>query len=135
MGATFEISLLKRNKDPEPLGSMDESAVTFNRYNKGLLIAAGRLHHNSIQASMFMKFAAKFRNLARLKFRSPEKTYFGHFCFINFIPETNTVVFGSVGPVVEMETEECDKLDVDVEGNIIPKLEDEDLAQLTPSAH
>ena len=106
----FEISVMKEGEEPRALGSMRESAITFNRYNKGLLIAAGKLTYDGDQNSVYMKFAARYRNKAHLKFRNSKKTYLGDFCFINFIPETQTVVFGSVGPVVEMDTERYEEL-------------------------
>lgn len=104
MDKTFEITVLKRGSEPLVLGTMPEEAITFNRYNEGLLIAAGKLSRNSLQTDAFMKFETLFRNKALMQFQGEEKTYFGEFCFINFIPETHTVVFGSVGPVIEVDT-------------------------------
>mgnify|MGYP003677703617 CR=1 FL=1 len=100
MNDTYTICVLRDGYPPLTLGSMREKAITFNRYNKGLLIAAGKLTSDDTQNDAFMTFAAKFRNKARMRFTGPEATYLGDFCFINFIPETHTVVFGSVGPVV-----------------------------------
>lgn len=113
MDDEFEISVLKDSEEPRCLGTMRESAITFNRYNKGLLIAAGKLSYDGDQNSVYMKFAARYRNKAHLKFRNSKKTFFGDFCFINFIPETQTVVFGSIGPVVEMDTDRCETVNVE----------------------
>ncbi|MEX0297576.1 MAG: hypothetical protein AB3N28_00800 [Kordiimonas sp.] len=108
MTDAYQICVLKDELPPITLGTMAADSITFNRYNKGLLIAAGKLTSDSIQHDVFMTFAARFRNKAFMKFTGAEKTYFGDFCFINFIPETHTVVFGSVGPVIEVETASLD---------------------------
>lgn len=125
MEDVFEISVLKEGEEPRCLGTMRESAITFNRYNKGLLIAAGKLSYDDTQ-NMYMKFAARYRNKAQLKFRNSKKTYLGDFCFINFIPETQTVVFGSVGPVVEIDTDRYEKLVIEY-GEDLTHLPDEEM--------
>lgn len=112
MNNTYTICVLRDNYPPLTLGSMREKAITFNRYNKGLLIAAGKLTSDDAQNDAFMTFAAKFRNKARMRFTGQEATYLGDFCFINFIPETHTVVFGSVGPVVEVATSSQNNEDI-----------------------
>jgi len=100
----FQISVIHKNNAHKILGTMAERTISFNRYNKGLLVAAGRLNHDTIDGSIFVEFSARFRNLERLKFQNSQKTYYGDFCFINFIPEISTVVFGSVGPITEHDT-------------------------------
>lgn len=124
MNDVFEICVMKEGEEPRCLGSMRESAITFNRYNKGLLIAAGKLSYDDTQNNAYMRFAAKFRNKAPLRFRNSKKTYFGDFCFINFIPETQTVVFGSIGPVLEIDTERYEELVLEYECDFIPDLTD-----------
>lgn len=104
MNKSFEISVLAHGKEPVALGTMPESAITFNRYNKGLLIAAGKISNTDAQQSMYMKFATQFGNTAQFKFQNIDKTYYGEFTFINFDPETFTVVFGSVSPIQEVDT-------------------------------
>ena len=80
---------------------MEGRHVTHNRYNEGLLIGAGKLHNSDGQKKSFLSLSARYRNKAELEFKGEESTYRGIFCFINFIEETNTVVFGSIGPVKE----------------------------------
>ncbi len=117
MTDTYQICVLKDEQPSITLGTMAADSITFNRYNKGLLIAAGKLTSDDMQNDMFMTFSARFRNKAYMRFMGAEKTYFGDFCFINFIPETHTVVFGSVGPIIEVETASLDDGDEDVPNN------------------
>jgi len=98
---TYEINLLHTNGSKDCLGHMEERHVTHNRYNEGLLIGAGKLHNSDIQKQAFLRNSTLFRNTATLEFKGKNKTFRGTFCFINFIPETNTVVFGSIGSVTE----------------------------------
>lgn len=97
----YEINMIHANGKKECLGFMEEKHVTYNRYNEGLLIGAGRLHNSDARRDVFCTFAARYRNKAELEFKSKNKAFQGTFCFINFIPESHTVVFGSVGPVYE----------------------------------
>jgi len=97
----FEISIIHDDGSRDCLGHMEARHVTYNRYNEGLLIGAGKLLNTNQQKGMFLRHSTKYRNKAELEFRSREITYQGTFCFINFLPETNTVVFGSIGPVYE----------------------------------
>jgi len=97
----FEINIIHEDGSKDCLGNMEARHVTYNRYNEGLLIGAGKLLNSSKQKKLFLKHSTKYRNKAELEFKSRDITYEGTFCFINFLPETNTVVFGSVGPVYE----------------------------------
>jgi len=97
----FEVNIIHANGSKECLGNMEARYVTYNRYNEGLLIGAGKLRNTSVQKEMFLKHATKYRNKAELEFKGQDIMYQGTFCFINFLPETGTVVFGSVGPVYE----------------------------------
>jgi len=80
---------------------MEERHVTYNRYNEGLLIGAGKLHNSDMRREGFIDHGARYRNKAELEFRGKDRVFTGTFCFINFIPEIHTVVFGSIGPVHE----------------------------------
>ena len=61
----------------------------------------GNMMNRPLLISDLIEHAARYRNKARMEFRLKNKTYEGDFCFINFIPDTHTVVFGSVGAVIE----------------------------------
>ncbi|MBV1901893.1 MAG: hypothetical protein KUG56_09485, partial [Kordiimonadaceae bacterium] len=39
-----------------------------------------------------------------IKFQNCDKTYYGEFRFVNFDADTCTVVFGSIGPIREVDT-------------------------------
>jgi hypothetical protein len=97
----YEINLTHDDGTKECLGHMEERHVTYNRYNEGLLIGAGKLHGSSIRRAAFLEHGARYRNKAQLEFKGKDKAFQGVFCFINFIPESHTVVFGSIGPVYE----------------------------------
>lgn len=103
MSDTYQIYLMTDNQDKSFLGEMPDHAISFNRYNEGLLVAAGKISKTNTKQSVFMHFAAKFRDQATLEFKSSAKTHKGNFKFINFDPETQIVVFGSVGPVATRE--------------------------------
>lgn len=97
----YEVSIIHPGRNKDHLGFIEEKNVTHNRYNEGLLIGAGKLLHSDIRREVFCEHAAKYRNKAELEFKSENKTYTGTFCFFSFVPETHTVVFGSIGPVYE----------------------------------
>lgn len=101
MQNTYEIYVIHNDGSKDCIGHMEERHVTHNRYNEGLLIGAGRLHNSDLQKTTFLKLGALYRNKADLEFKGRQKTYRGEFCFINFIPETNTAVFGSISSVLE----------------------------------
>lgn len=104
MNKTYEITIFRRDAPPLVVGTMLAEDITFNRYNEGLLIAAGKLSKHNLETETFLKFETLFRHTANMQFRGEEKTYMGEFCFINFIPESHVVVFGSIGSVTESET-------------------------------
>ena len=104
MNKTYEITIFRRDAPSLVVGTMLSEDITFNRYNEGLLIAAGKLSKHNLETETFLKFETLFRHTANMQFRGEEKTYTGDFCFINFIPESHIVVFGSTGPVTESET-------------------------------
>lgn len=114
MQNSYTVNIIHPNGEKECLGDIAEKDVTYNRYNEGLLIGAGRLHSTDIQRTTFLEHAAKYRNKGRLEFVGVDRIYTGIFCFISFIPETHTVVFGSLGPVHSRQ--EKDKL----EAHVIP---------------
>jgi len=101
MQNAYEIYLIHEDGSKDILGHMEERHVTHNRYNEGLLIGAGKLHNSDKQKKTFLCQGAQRRNKAELEFKGCEKTFRGEFCLINFISETNTVVFGSVSTVRE----------------------------------
>jgi len=101
MSNAYDIFLLKTGGEKQYLGQMPAKAISFNRYNEGLLVAAGKISNTNAEKSVFLHFSARFREKALLEFQSNEKAYEGDFSFINFDPETQIVVFGSVGPVKE----------------------------------
>lgn len=99
MQNSYTVNIIHPNGEEECLGEILEKDVTYNRYNKGLLIGAGRLHSSDIQRETFIEHAAKYRNKGQLEFIGAQTIYTGIFCFISFVPENHTVVFGSIGPV------------------------------------
>lgn len=104
MDKAFTISVLAPGKKPAYLGTMPENAISFNRYNEGLLVAAGKMTGTDPDQSMYMKFAAQFDKTVSIKFQNCNKTYYGEFRFVNFDADTCTVVFGSIGPIREVDT-------------------------------
>ena len=109
----FKIYLLNADGSKECLGQMEERHVTYNRYSEGLLIGAGKLHETDIKKGVFLKYAAQFQNKTELEFSGENVTYSGTFCCINFIPESNTVVFGSIGPVYELSSDYANEDELD----------------------
>lgn len=101
MQNVYEIYVIHADGSKDCLGNMEERHVTHNRYNEGLLIGAGRLHNSDKQKKAFLLRGALHRDKADLEFKGSEITFRGEFCVINFIPETNTTVFGSISPVLE----------------------------------
>ena len=101
----FKIYLLNKDGSKECLGQMERKHITYNRYSEGLLIGAGKLHETDIKKGVFLKFAAQFQNKSELEFEGEDVIYSGTFRCINFIPENNAVVFGSIGPVYELTPE------------------------------
>ena len=101
MQNAYEIYVIHADGSKDCLGHMEERHVTHNRYNEGLLIGAGRLHNSDKQKKAFLLRGALHRDKAELEFKGSEVTFRGEFCVINFIPETNTTVFGSISPVLE----------------------------------
>jgi len=97
----YEINIIHSNGKKDCLGYMEEHHVTYNRYNEGLLIGAGKLHNSDMRREVFIEYGVRYRNKAELEFRGKNRVFTGTFCFINFIPEIHTVVFGSIGPVRE----------------------------------
>lgn len=109
MSDTYQIYLIAEGQEKSFLGEMPNQAISFNRYNEGLLVAAGKISKTNTKQSVFMHFAAQFRDQAMLEFKSSTKTHKGNFSFINFDPETHIVVFGSVGAVATREHDGLNK--------------------------
>jgi len=97
----YEINIVHADGRKDCLGHMEERHVTYNRYNEGLLIGAGKLHNSDMQREVFLAHGAKYNNEAEIEFRNEEKVFRGIFRFINFIQETHTVVIASVSAVHE----------------------------------
>lgn len=112
MSDSYQIYLIADGQDKSFLGEMPNQAISFNRYNEGLLVAAGKINKTNTKQSVFMHFATQFRDQAMLEFKSRTKTHRGNFSFINFDPETHIVVFGSVGSVTTREHDELNKKSV-----------------------
>jgi len=100
----YEVYVVHKDGSKDCLGQMAEKHVTHNRYNEGLLIGAGKLQNSDRQKEAFLFHSAAYRNKAMMEFKGAKSTFRGEFCFINFIPETNTVVFGSISAVLEFCT-------------------------------
>ncbi|MFC3050416.1 hypothetical protein [Kordiimonas pumila] len=101
MTKVVDIYLLKDGSDRQYIGRMSKSDVSFNRYNEGLLVAAGKIFNTNVQESVFLKFSAQFQEKAELEFKTFDTSYTGDFSFINFDEETQIVVFGSLGAITE----------------------------------
>ncbi len=97
----FEINIIHSDGSKEYLGHMEPRHVTYNRYNEGLLIGAGKLHGSNMRKAGFLSHGAQYRNTAEMEFKINDIAYRGTFCFINFIPENQIAVFGSTGAVYE----------------------------------
>jgi hypothetical protein len=98
---SFKINVIHRDGSKDCLGHMAEKDVAHNRYNQGLLIAAGKLLGSDAEKDAFLHHANIYKNKAELEFSNGEKAFQGTFHIVNFIPESHTVVFGSTGTVYE----------------------------------